>query len=259
MFMVILVIGELCIDKFIYGNVNRLCPEAPVPVLNPSETKENRGMSGNVVENLKSLCDDVEIIHWHQSDEITKTRFVDKKTNQMLLRVDNEPSQLSQLGPLSSEDFETISKSDIVIISDYNKGYLNDTDIINISKSAKFSILDSKRSLFWQTIENIDFIKLNLYEYFNNKELVDNHAEKFLITKGDKGVTFNGKDYFSPNPQETIDVSGAGDTFTSSFSLKYYLTNDIDESIKYANEVCANVVNKKGVSLPDKKFKLNLG
>jgi len=254
--MVILVIGELCIDKFIYGDVNRICPEAPIPILNPSETKENKGMSGNVVENLKSLCDDVEVIHWHQSDEITKTRFVDKKTNQMLLRVDNEQSQLSPLGPLSSEDFETISKSDIVIISDYNKGYLSNSDIINISKSAKFTILDSKRPLFWETIENIDFIKLNMYEYFNNRELVDKHVEKFLITKGDKGVTFNGKDYLSPDPQETIDVSGAGDTFTSSFSLKYYLTNDIGESIKYANEVCVNVVNKKGVSLPDKKFKL---
>jgi len=254
--MVILVIGELCIDKFIYGDVNRICPEAPIPILNPSETKENKGMSGNVVENLKSLCDDVEVIHWHQSDEITKTRFVDKKTNQMLLRVDNEQSQLSPLGPLSSEDFETISKSDIVIISDYNKGYLSNSDIINISKYAKFSILDSKIQLFWMTIENIDFIKLNMYEYFNNRELVDKHVEKFLITKGDKGVTFNGKDYLSPDPQETIDVSGAGDTFTSSFSLKYYLTNDIGESIKYANEVCVNVVNKKGVSLPDKKFKL---
>ena len=257
--MVILVIGELCIDKFIYGDVNRLCPEAPVPVLNPVETKENKGMSGNVVENLKSLYDDIDIVHWYQSNEITKTRFVDKKTNQMLLRVDNEPSQISPLSPLSSEDYETISKSDIVIISDYNKGYLSNSDIINISKAAKFSILDSKRSLFWETIENIDFVKLNINEYYNNKELVDSHVEKFLITKGEKGVTFNGKDYFSPDPQETIDVSGAGDTFTSSFSLKYYLTNDIDESIQYANEVCANVVNKKGVSLPDKKFKLNLG
>lgn len=256
--MVILVIGELCIDKFIYGDVSRLCPEAPVPIINPVETKENKGMSGNVVDNLKSLCDDIEVIHWHQTNKIIKTRFVDKKTNQMLLRVDDEKSKLFPFGPLSSEDYEIIAKSDIVIISDYNKGYLSNSDIINISKIAKFSILDSKRSLFWETIENIDFVKLNINEYYNNKELVDNHVEKFLITKGEKGVTFNGKDYFSPNPQETIDVSGAGDTFTSSFSLKYYLTNDIDESIQYANEVCANVVNKKGVSLPDKKFKLNL-
>lgn len=75
----ILVIGELCLDRFIYGDVNRLCPEAPVPIINPLETKENKGMAGNVVENLKSLYDDLEVVHWHQSDEIIKTRFVDKK------------------------------------------------------------------------------------------------------------------------------------------------------------------------------------
>ena len=59
--MKILVIGELCIDKFIYGSVTRMCPEAPVPVLNPTEEIENRGMAGNVVENLKVLKKDLEI------------------------------------------------------------------------------------------------------------------------------------------------------------------------------------------------------
>jgi bifunctional ADP-heptose synthase (sugar kinase/adenylyltransferase) len=117
-------------------------------------------------------------------------------------------------------------------------------------------VLDTKRVLTWETVQDIDFVKLNMNEYRNNKELADNHTDKFLITKGEKGVSFNGKDYPSPNPQETIDVSGAGDTFTASFALKYFITKDVDESINYANEVCANVVNKKGVSLPDNKFKL---
>lgn len=252
----ILVIGELCLDRFIYGDVNRLCPEAPVPIINPLETKENKGMAGNVVENLKSLYDDLEVVHWHQSDEIIKTRFVDKKTNQMLLRVDNEKLGLSPLIYLSPKQKETILESDIVIISDYNKGYLSNSAIITISEIANFTVLDTKRVLLWETIQNIGFVKLNMNEYHNNKQLVDDHIEKFLITKGEKGVTFNGKDYLSPNPQETIDVSGAGDTFTASFALKYFITKDIDISINYANEVCANVVNKKGVSLPDKKFKL---
>jgi bifunctional ADP-heptose synthase (sugar kinase/adenylyltransferase) len=108
----------------------------------------------------------------------------------------------------------------------------------------------------WDTIQPIDFVKLNSNEYRNNKELADKHLDKVLITRGENGVDFNAKNYPSPNPQETIDVSGAGDTFTASFALKYFLTQDIDESINFSNEVCANVVNKKGVSLPDKKFKL---
>ena len=49
----ILVIGELCVDRFVYCEIKRLCPEAPVPVLNPVYTTTNDGMAGNVVENLK--------------------------------------------------------------------------------------------------------------------------------------------------------------------------------------------------------------
>jgi bifunctional ADP-heptose synthase (sugar kinase/adenylyltransferase) len=252
----ILVIGELCIDRFVYGEVNRLCPEAPVPVINPLEIKENRGMAGNVVENLKALYDDIEVLHWHQKEDIVKTRYVDKKTNQMLLRVDDEKQNNTPMMYLTSEQRKTISESDIVIISDYRKGYLSNSSIRAISELSDFVVLDSKRSLMWDTIQPIDFVKLNNNEYRNNKELADKHPEKILITRGERGVDFNGVNYPSPNPQETIDVSGAGDTFTASFALKYFLTKDTEQSINFANEVCADVVNKKGVSLPDKKFKL---
>ena len=77
--MKILVIGELCVDRFMYCDVKRLSPEAPVPVLNPIEVIKNKGMAGNVVENLKALYDEAEVIHWSQSDNIIKTRYVDKK------------------------------------------------------------------------------------------------------------------------------------------------------------------------------------
>ena len=53
--MRILVIGESCRDIFHYGECNRLCPEAPVPVFNPTELIENDGMAKNVQRNLISL------------------------------------------------------------------------------------------------------------------------------------------------------------------------------------------------------------
>jgi len=84
-----LVIGELGTDRFVYCKITRLCPEAPVPVLNPVEIKENKGMAGNVVENLNALSNDIEVVHWHQSTKIEKTRFVEKKSNQMITRVDD--------------------------------------------------------------------------------------------------------------------------------------------------------------------------
>ena len=65
--MKVLVIGELCVDRFIYGVIKRLSPEAPVPVLNPVEITENNGMAGNVFSNLNALTDDIEVLHWSQT------------------------------------------------------------------------------------------------------------------------------------------------------------------------------------------------
>ena len=93
----ILVIGEKCIDRFMYCDVSRFSPEAPVPVLNPSEIVENDGMAGNVVRNLKAMNKDVSIEHWHQDEIITKTRFVEKKSNHMFLRLDENETNISKL------------------------------------------------------------------------------------------------------------------------------------------------------------------
>ena len=62
--MKVLVIGDSCTDKFIYGECNRICPEAPVPVFNPIEQKSNGGMAKNVFNNLKSLASkwDIDLI-----------------------------------------------------------------------------------------------------------------------------------------------------------------------------------------------------
>ena len=56
--------------------------------------------------------------------------------------------------------------------------------------------------------------------------------------------------YPSPDPKETIDVSGAGDTFLAAFTIKYLETQDTSESIKYANTLSSIVVGKRGVVTP---------
>jgi D-beta-D-heptose 7-phosphate kinase/D-beta-D-heptose 1-phosphate adenosyltransferase len=254
--MKILVIGELCIDKFIYGEVKRLSPEAPVPVFNPLFVEENKGMAGNVVENIKELCDECDVLHWYQNDNIIKTRFVDHKSNHMFIRIDDEKIPCDKINYLTPDQRRTISESDAVIISDYDKGLISKDLIKNIASISKLTVLDSKKKLDYDTVSDVNFVKLNQTEYENNKDLCDEFSEKFIITKGKEGAIYNNKIYESPNPQQTIDVSGAGDTFVASFTLKYLKTKNISESIGYANSVCANVVNKKGVSLPDNVFKI---
>lgn len=243
----ILVVGELCEDNFIYGECKRLCPEAPVPVLNPIQTVQNPGMSGNVVQNLRALEENCHIEHWYQSERVFKTRFVDIKTNHMFLRLDDGESLISPMTH-SQERLSSINNFDIVIVSDYNKGFLDDEWLKYLGKFAKLSILDSKRKLTKEIAESFSFVKLNEKEANNNFDLRD--CQNIIVTLGDKGAKYNDVIYKSPNPRETIDVSGAGDTFTASFILEYFKTKDIEKSIVYANLKSSIVVSKRGVALP---------
>jgi len=243
----ILVVGELCEDNFIYGECKRLSPEAPVPVMNPIYTVQNPGMSGNVVENLKALDNNLNIEHWYQSERVFKTRFVDKKTNHMFLRLDDGESFISPMTH-SQERIASIKEFDLVIVSDYDKGFLDDEWLKYLGKFSGLSILDSKRKLTKEIVESYTFVKLNEKEYFENKNVHD--CRNIITTLGERGAKFDDVIYESPKPQETIDVSGAGDTFTSAFILAYHKTKDIEKSIIYANEKSSLVVSKRGVATP---------
>ena len=104
----ILVIGDSCTDVFVYGSCQRLCPEAPIPVFEPSKTVTNDGMAGNVVANLKALgVNHVESIT--NKEQITKTRYVEDKSNQMLLRVDSN-DRVSNSFDSSKDSIQIISR-----------------------------------------------------------------------------------------------------------------------------------------------------
>lgn len=247
--MNITVIGEYCKDIFIYGDTNRLSPEAPVPVFTPTHTTENLGMAGNVFENIKALKPNSNYTLISQNQPIKKTRYVDDKSNHMFLRVDQGEGEVKKM-VLSEEQVLTISKSDIVIVSDYNKGFLDEESLIRIGKLSKLSILDTKKIITEEIMDTFNFIKLNREEYKQNKKLCDMFPKKFIITMGMEGAVYNLHKYSSPSPTQTMDVSGAGDTFTAAFILKYNETKNVDESIIFANQMASIVVSKRGVTTP---------
>ena len=223
--MVITIIGELCRDVFKYGNVTRLCPEAPVPVLTYVYKEINWGMAGNVQENLLAHNPDLNINLIHQKNTIRKIRYLDDKTNHMFLRVDEGEDEIDKL-VLTPEKVEDITNSDLVIVSDYNKGFLTEEVLIQIGKLSKLSIIDTKKTISEDLIDSFTFIKLNEHEYERNKNISDKNKDKFIITLGMNGAKHDDIIFLSPSPKQTIDVSGAGDTFTAFFSLKYFETKN---------------------------------
>jgi len=129
---------------------------------------------------------------------------------------------------------------------------LTNDDIVKIAKQSKTTILDSKRRLTDDIINSIDYIKLNQDEYENNKDLInDQNREKFIITMGGNGVSHNGIVYMQEKNAPTIDVSGAGDTFTAALALSLYKNESITEAIRIGNKMAYKVVLKRGTSLPD--------
>ena len=240
------VIGEACVDRFIYCSINRLSPEAPVPILEPLYTESNAGMSGNTVANIKSLDPKSQVIHFSNLKQITKTRYVEKKTNHMFLRVDEGDKDIESF-KWDNSYIHFLEEADIVVISDYDKGYLSDRDLKKIAFHSKVSVLDSKRKLSNSITKHFTFVKLNEGEWINNTELDDSNI---IITLGAKGSMYNGELFPSPNPQETIDVSGAGDTFTAAFALSYITAKSASNAIKIANKQSSIVVGKRGVKTP---------
>ena len=165
----------------------------------------------------------------------------------MFLRVDTGEDKINPFK--SNPKVEALIKeADAVIVSDYNKGFINDNYIIDIARNAKFSILDSKRKLNRDLIKHFTFVKLNESEALQNKEI--SQSPNIITTLGSKGASYQGKIIPQNNPQQTIDVSGAGDTFVAAFVLDYYSCLNVVEAIDYANQMASNVVSKRGVATP---------
>ena len=242
----VLVIGEECVDKFVYCKTDRLSPEAPVPVINPIKTTTNGGMAGNTVANIKALFPNSEVKGIHQTQKITKTRFVEDKSNHMFVRLD-EGDDFCDTFTWDEKAYASIKESDVVIVSDYDKGFLSNSDLKEIAYRSKLSILDSKRKLTNDITKDFTFVKLNESEDDNNELL---NKENVIVTLGKRGAWSKGVLYGSPNPQDTIDVSGAGDTFTAAFIIKYFELGQEDKAIKFANEKASEVVSKRGVVVP---------
>ncbi len=245
--MKILVIGDSCTDKFIYGTCDRICPEAPVPVFNPTKVKTNGGMALNVQSNVQALGVDCDIIT--NGELITKTRYVDTKTNQMLLRVDEHDYVKTAVD--INDVMNRIGNYDGVIIADYNKGFLSEDDIEAITGKCKNVFLNTKKKFSWDFID-CRFIQLNQYEYEDTineiDDMRDDIYDKLIVTYGEQGCYYKKKLYPPPRKVETRDLSGAGDTFISAFAVNIIKNNNIDKAIDFAQDCASKVVAKRGVA-----------
>ena len=298
----VLCVGDIMLDRFVYGSVERTSPEAPVPVLGIINEKKMLGGAGNVARNIVSLAAKATLISVVGDDpvgrELTsmvgkengidpcllvesgrvsteKTRFV--AGNQQLLRADNEMiSPISELvsGNLLRVAKDLINESDVLIISDYAKGIINENIcqslITEARKSGKRIIVDPKGSNFSQYRDS-NIITPNRNELHaatglnvNTSEEMISAATKLMekfnldhtfITRSSEGISLVSRDgkveHLNAQAREVYDVSGAGDTVVAALAVALGANISLSDSARLANAAAGVVVGKAGTAVAE--------
>ena len=190
----ILVVGDVMLDKYYFGEVTRISPEAPVPIAHVTKVKETLGGAANVAHNLALLGCQTSIIGQIGADNhgeiflsklknlgvdysgmietskptTTKIRVI--SGHQQMIRLDFEDS--SELDGATSDKlienfYERLPNVDAVIISDYGKGVCTKKicrEIIGACRAQKKSVIVDPKGDNWQKYFDATFITPNLKE-----------------------------------------------------------------------------------------------
>lgn len=193
----VLIIGDVMIDSYIWGKVDRISPEAPVPIINVKKREDRLGGAANVALNIKSLganailcsvvgndknadlfydllaqdqLSDQGIIRSDKRITTKKTRVIGH--HQQLFRVDEELDSTidSETSTKLIDTFNSIvnnQKIDVIIFEDYDKGVLNEEVIKTIIAKAKTLniqvVVDPKKRNFF-AYKDVNLFKPNLKE-----------------------------------------------------------------------------------------------
>jgi D-beta-D-heptose 7-phosphate kinase/D-beta-D-heptose 1-phosphate adenosyltransferase len=234
--MNVLVIGDICTDVYQYGTVDRISPEAPVPVFKLSHTEVKDGMAANVAKNLQAYNVSVTVLFGELS---TKTRLIDSRSGQHIVRIDNDVLS----APFDPSVITTLDY-DAIVISDYNKGFVSIGAVAYLRSKFNGPIfVDTKK-------KNLDmfegcFVKINETEFINSVS----QCSDLIVTLGSNGAMYK-KEVFPSHKVEVVDVCGAGDSFLAALCVKYISSTDIREAIKFANKMAAISVQHSGVYVP---------
>jgi len=229
--MKVLLIGDSCEDRYFYGDVKRLSPEAPVPILEYKRGVTTQGMAWNVFNNLDAFGVEIDILT--NEEEIIKTRFIDEKSNQQILRSDEEP----EIKPFPYEFPQ--GNYDALVISDYDKGFITQSKLFELSNWFQGPVfIDTKKIC----IPGNAFIKVNESEF---KKITHFIPDNMIITKGGEGTEYQGKLY-PAQKVNVFDVVGAGDTFLAALTYGYIKYGRIEEAIPLANRAAAVAVSHRG-------------
>lgn len=286
------VAGDIMLDRYLFGATSRISPEAPVPVVHVRESNDRPGGAANVAVNLAALGVETTLLGFVGKDEdavtlqslleqknircrfsesadwptITKTRVLSR--SQQLIRLDREEPCGDSGATLATILESVLSAADVVVLSDYGKGALNDVArLVEACRQAKVPVFIDPKGTDFKKYRGASLITPNQGEFEavagpcksdnklvaeGEKMLRDLSLDALLITRSEKGMLLiqNGADpvFLSTQAREVYDVTGAGDTVIATIAAAIASKESLQSAAILANLAAGIVVRKIGVA-----------
>jgi D-beta-D-heptose 7-phosphate kinase/D-beta-D-heptose 1-phosphate adenosyltransferase len=297
----LLVIGDVMLDEYRSGDVSRTSPEAPVPVVKVQDEHHCLGGAANVANVARALGASVDLFGAVGSDvagerftnecerlgiESTNLVRTDARPTTRKLRVLAQHQQVLRLDweeerPIADEVADEVlarlrrcERPDVVIVSDYAKGFLTPKVLEGLMQQAKqwgAPVLVDPKYADLSRYRGATVIKANLREFeasVGHRVLDDLEAElaqgsaalmdaadidALVVTLGERGLAIcsrNAEPELMPtSARDVYDVSGAGDAVITVLGLSLALGVDIRTAARLANEAAGIAVGKSGVAV----------
>ncbi len=307
-----LIIGDIMLDQYYWGEVDRISPESPVPVLHVKEKTSTLGGAANVARNCAALGCTTHLVGVCGSDEAgallqkvarergiepcvvmtqshpttVKTRAI--ASTQQLIRLDEEYTggyDQSVQEQVYSRCAQLMSRADVCILSDYNKGLLSSymcETLIECARKNDVAVFVDPKTTEWGRYTGATAVTPNIKEFrevtstsIHTDAEIAQHAQRLmdayslsqlLVTRGAEGMTLcrPGKEaaHIGTQVQEVYDVSGAGDTVIAVYASAYAAGASPDEAMRIANTAAGIVVGKVGtqpITAEELAARLSLG
>ncbi len=289
----ILVIGDLMLDQYWFGDTSRISPEAPVPVVKITGSETRFGGAANAALNVHSLGADVSVAgiignddngkalksllaekDMHDftiaSDEcqtISKLRMISR--NQQVVRADfEEEFSPSAITEITEQCTQSLSGYDVILLSDYNKGTLdNCSDIIAAANKKNIKVIIDPKGTDFKKYQGAFLLTPNMSEFeavvgkcqseqdmFTKvaQLIKDIKLEALLLTRSEKGMTLFLADgthhHFNAKAHEVYDVTGAGDTVIATLATAIAKGIPLEDAAMLSNTAAGIVVGHMGAA-----------
>lgn len=280
----ILVVGDIMLDKYIVGEVERISAEAPVPIVKVNHQYYTLGGCGNVARNLAELGANVtclaatgnddsgykikvslqnlnikDLLVQNKHQTIVKERIIADERKIQMLRIDKET-----VGPVDTEKairFLEQTKDDfnMIIVSDYAKGMIT-RELMDYLKNRNAPIIVDPKPIHAYMYNDVFMITPNEKEWgimqVSSQYLLKG-VSYTLVTKGREGMTlYDSKQSWDipAEPVEVYNVSGAGDTVIAVMAVCISMGYSPIDAAKIANECAGYVVTQSGTSIVPKEI-----